>query len=244
MSQAHASLNGNSRLNPHWTSPRYHGLVKLRRAIEGVVARHIAPLRQSGSSVVAIDLGCGTMPYRTLFAPHVDAYLGADLERNEVADLALDPATGRVDVEPHTASVIVSTQVLEHVECPRAYLDEAHRIAAPNALLVLSTHGMYRYHPDPQDYWRWTSAGLTRLLAEERWEVIEMVGVLGMAAAGAGFIQAALVHKSPRPLKRFFEIVGQRCVGVLDKLSSDEDRLQNAVVYLAVARRVEGALIA
>ena len=43
---------------------------------------------------------------------------------------------------------------------PARYLAECFRVLRPGGRLLLSTHGMFVYHPDPDDYWRWTCAGL------------------------------------------------------------------------------------
>ncbi len=63
---------------------------------------------------------------------------------------------------------MLSTQVLEHVTDPRLYLAECHRVLRPGGPLLLSTHGIMVYHPDPVDYWRWTGAGLQRAVTAGR----------------------------------------------------------------------------
>ena len=62
--------------------------------------------------------------------------------------------------------LVVSTQVLEHVPSPRRHLDEAFRVLHADGRLILSTHGYWVYHPDPEDLWRWTGPGLRRALGE------------------------------------------------------------------------------
>ena len=51
---------------------------------------------------------------------------------------------------------VLSTQVLEHVADPGALPAERFRVLRPGGRLLLSTHGIFVYHPDPDDYWRWT----------------------------------------------------------------------------------------
>ncbi|MEI6150594.1 MAG: methyltransferase domain-containing protein, partial [bacterium] len=69
--------------------------------------------------------------------------------------------------------VVLSTQVLEHVENPAAYLAECRRILKPGGQLFLTTHGMYEEHGCPHDYFRWTSEGLEKLVASSGFQVVE-----------------------------------------------------------------------
>ncbi len=236
---AHLTSENRSRLKPRWTDHRYTGLVKLRQAMKHAIAKHVAPLRETASSreVMAVDLGCGTLPYQPLFTPFVSRYLGADLPENPQAELSINATTGQVDIEGESADLIISTQVLEHVESPNAYLTEAHRICRPGGLLMLSTHGFWPYHPDPTDYWRWTADGLTKLLAQHGWETVELTGILGLAPTSIMLFQDALAPHIPRPLRILFTTFTQHLSGFLDRFCTTKGRQRNAAVYLIIARR-------
>ena len=226
----------NPRLNPPWTHPRRVGLVKLRDALETMIARHIATRKGERS---AIDLGCGSMPYRSLFRPTIARYLGADIAENPDADILLDPLTGRVDCAAESADVIISTQVLEHVESPSAYLAEARRLVKRDGLLLLSTHGFWPYHPNPRDYWRWTAAGLQRQLRNAGWETIECMGILGLASAALSLLQDAIVVRLPRFLRTPFTMTMQCLVACADRAYDAAGRAENATIFLIAARPVE-----
>lgn len=233
----------NYRLHPRWTDPRCTGLIRLRRALESVIERYVAPLKTPIPERTAVDLGCGTMPYRALFAPYVGRYVGVDLAGNPDADLPMDPETCRVHLPSGTAHIVISTQVLEHLETPPVYLAEAHRLCSSDGLLMLSTHGFWPYHPDPKDYWRWTAEGLRKLLGDNGWKVEELTGVLGLASVSACLFQDALATRVPGFLRGVFEVGMQRIAALLDALDSPKDRARNAAVFLAVAQRVkEGQL--
>lgn len=107
-------------------------------------------------SGLVIDLGCGSKPYSPLFA---GPYLGVDL-----TSLHGKPdAIGTAEQTPFAsgcAETVLSTQQLEHVSDPRLVLREARRLLKPGGTLLLSTHGVWPYHPDPADRWRWTEDGL------------------------------------------------------------------------------------
>jgi SAM-dependent methyltransferase len=217
-------LAPNPRADPPWTHSRYVGLKRRRAGLESMIARHVAP---RGGELVAIDLGCSSMSYRSLFQPSVSRYLGADLPENPQADIALDAQSGRVDCPAESADVIISTQVIEHVESPAAYLAEARRLSKRDGLLLLSTHGFWPYHPNPRDYWRWTAAGLQRQLRNAGWETIECLGVLGLAP------------RLPCLLRTPFTILMQGLVACADLAYDPAGRAENATLYLVAARPAE-----
>jgi SAM-dependent methyltransferase len=74
-------------------------------------------------------------------------------------------------VAPESYDMVLSTQVLEHVSSPQAYLREAFRVLKPGGVLLLSTHGVYPDHGCPFDYWRWTADGLTLELERSNYVV-------------------------------------------------------------------------
>jgi glycosyltransferase involved in cell wall biosynthesis len=92
---------------------------------------------------------------------------GCDLPGNQLSALHF-AADGRVPAPDRSAEVVFTSQLLEHVPDPRAYLQEARPLLREQGLLVLSTHGRWRYHPDPNDYWWWTRDGSVELLRAGR----------------------------------------------------------------------------
>src|SRR5688500_17070050 len=124
-----------------------------------------------------LDYGCADMPYRYMFPPTVE-YVGADLPGNPKSTIVLNPDT-TVPVPDSSFDVVVSTQVLEHVGDPALYLAECFRVLKPGGRLLLSTHGIFIYHPDPVDYWRWTCDGLQHQVKAAGFEVARFEGMFG-----------------------------------------------------------------
>ena len=210
---------------------RNHYMAKLLRTNFSDVARQfLAPIPDA----TLMDLGCGNMPWRALFGPHVDRYVGIDLPGNARAAIHLD-AAGRADTPDAAADAVLSIQVLEHVDEPQRYLAEARRLLKPDGLLILTTHGYWKYHPDPLDLWRWTGDGLRRELDRAGFEIRELRGLMGLAASGLQLAQDGLWGKLPRALRPPLGWITQHSMMILDRMTSDQQRQRDAAVYLAVA---------
>jgi SAM-dependent methyltransferase len=182
-----------------------------------------------------LDYGCADAPYRRFFAPSVD-YVGADLPGNPAATVEIQ-SDGRVPLADASVDAVLSTQVLEHVQDPVLYLDECYRVLRPGGRILLSTHGMMVYHPDPVDYWRWTCAGLRRQMAAAGFEVVRFEGIMGLAATGIQLFQDALFWRLPRPARAPFALVMQALVRAFDRRQSAQARRENALVFALVARK-------
>jgi SAM-dependent methyltransferase len=223
--------SANPRLYPSRFSSRFYHLTLLRNALQAIANKYLS--QQDG--LVLVDYGCGTTPYRPLFGEYVSHYVGIDFPGRD-AD-AFIQADGKTDLPDSFADAVVSTQVLEHVEYPRIYLDECRRILKPNGLLILSTHGFWIYHPDPVDLWRWTGEGLQRILREARFHVIEIQGLMGLASTAIHLLQDALAPRVPRLLRPLFVLTMQVLVITADHIHLPSDRTQDACTFVVTARK-------
>lgn len=182
-----------------------------------------------------LDYGCAEIPYRDFFGADVE-YVAADLEGNPDATLILNP-DGSVPAEDQSFDSVMSTQVLEHVTDPGLYLSESFRVLRPGGRMLLSTHGIFGYHPDPVDYWRWTCAGLQRAVQEAGFEVERFEGIIGLGATGLQLFQDAFYYDLPRRLQPLFALVMQAVIAVVDRLPRQRSSHYDAQVFAVVARR-------
>lgn len=223
------------RLDPPWWSDRFYILALLRSCLESVANKYLSK-HPSGTLV---DFGCGQMPYRPLLAPYIARYIGVDLPGNEMAEVTVS-SPSHTELQEAIADVVLSTQVLEHVDKPQEYLEECNRLLKPDGLLILSTHGYWMYHPVPRDLWRWTGDGLRVILADSGFQVVEFEGLLGLGGTGLLLFQDAVLARLPHLLKPVLASVMQVLIRVADHLNSRRQKQKDACIYLAVARKITG----
>jgi SAM-dependent methyltransferase len=127
-----------------------------------------------------LDVGCGVKPYHPYFAPYASEHVGVDIGN---PDADLEGPIEDLPVEDASFDVVLCTQVLEHCLDPAAAVRELHRVTKPGGRVLLSTHGVYVYHPAPADLWRWTHAGLERLfITNASWASVTVTPAAGTTA--------------------------------------------------------------
>lgn len=89
-------------------------------------------------------------------------YIGCDIRLGPGVDRIEDGQ--RLSFADGSCGTVLILETLEHVADPHLTVAEAHRVLAPDGLLVVSVPFNYRLHGFPTDYWRFTSSGVHRLL--------------------------------------------------------------------------------
>lgn len=146
------------------------GAFLIRRAMRDVigaaakaVADDAARHRSAGEFLV-LDVGGRDRPYAGLIRRELESR-GFEV-RHRVIDAAGGEITAQAEALPilsRSIDLVLCTQVMEHVAEPQRAVAEMARVLKPGGRCLLTTHGTWFYHPDPEDYWRWTSAGLASL---------------------------------------------------------------------------------
>lgn len=223
----------NKRLYPSILYPSYVHLTRLKEAILSAVTRY----NTKGKETLLVDFGCGDMPYKEIIEPVIGKYVGADLSLNPAADVHFD-FDSKTTLPGEYADLILSSQVLEHVDEVEQYLKECHRLLKKDGHIVLSTHGYWVYHPTPGDYWRWTSKGLKRTIEKAGFEIVEFKGVMSVSASGLQLFQDAIISGfKNKYIIGGLALIFQSLILFFDKISSAEKRNIDASLYVVVARR-------
>jgi len=216
-------------LNPSRFDYCFWILTLLREQLEIIAKEYLS----SSSDHVLVDFGCGKMPYRQLFAPYTSKYYGADFKDNPVADFEIK-SDGSLDISDEFTTVVLSTQVLEHVTYPKSYLAECYRILKPGGKLVLSTHGNWVYHPSPTDFWRWTGQGLQKIVQEAGFEIERFEGLMGIPATSLQLFQDSISPHLPSITRAPFRLIIQQIISFLDGLQSATSKQKDACVFITV----------
>ena len=222
----------NTRLKPTLFSPRYVHLSKLRDQ----TLLTLEEITKSNKNLLLVDFGCGDMPYKSVIEPLVGQYLGVDLDMNPKADHHID-FDSKTTLPDNYCDIILSNQVLEHVESPAGYLQEAYRILKPGGSLIISTHGYWYYHPTPNDYWRWTSAGLQKTIKKENFQIDSFFGIMGLAASGIQLFQDAIINKCPKFLVAPISVIMQSLIIIFDNIHNQNQRNRDASLYVVLATK-------
>jgi SAM-dependent methyltransferase len=239
MSELHRSWPGAERRRPSLSDVTWAVREPLARWLERQAA---AAARELGRRYRVLDVGCGAKPYYPFFAPHVDAYVGVDLD-NPGADL--QGAVEALPVDDGSFDVVLCTQVLEHAEDPARAVRELRRVTASGGRVLASTHGVQVYHPAPLDLWRWTHEGLERLFrANGDWASVDVSPGAGSAACvtmlAVTYLDLAAKRAHATPLGRALVAGLNRAAAALDARVADlrEPRPGSIFANLHVEARV------
>ena len=100
---------------------------------------------------------------------------------------------GTIQLADNSVDILLSSQVLEHVYDTDKYLSECYRVLKPNGTLILTTHGHWVFHPDPNDYWRWTSQGLKKTISKQNFDIAYFSGVMNINSVALQYLQEVLL---------------------------------------------------
>ena len=156
------------KLRPRLWEPTY----LLNRAL-GRAIRRLVPLHFPADRVQRIlDVGCGSMPYRSLF-PQSD-YQGCDLVP-ATPEIAVCPADD-LSFPEQSFDAVVAFQVLEHVPKPTRVMGELARVLRPGGVALVTVPFLFPFHASPQDYFRYTHQGVAELATESGLRLVEIDG--------------------------------------------------------------------
>lgn len=123
-----------------------------------------------------LDFGCGSKPYENLFI-NSDEYIGCDIEASghnhydSKIDYFFDGK--KLPFIDGKFDSVVSFEVFEHVFNLHEILKEINRVTKKSGLLLISLPFAWCEHEAPYDFARYTSFGISDILGQNGFEVIE-----------------------------------------------------------------------
>jgi SAM-dependent methyltransferase len=165
-----ASHTPSARARPSMSQYDYLNLITLAEDVNGLIAEACG-LSQT-TTRVALDAGSDLSPYAGLLAEHGWSVETLDIEAGPHVDhVGTVEETG---LPADSFDLVLCTQVVEHCRDPWRALKELHRIVRPGGYLVWTVPQVWFYHPHPDDNWRFTAEGVTRLTEGGGFEVVDL----------------------------------------------------------------------
>jgi SAM-dependent methyltransferase len=96
-------------------------------------------------------------------------YVGVDMSEGEGVDVVVDLVHSTGPLAAGHFALAVCCSVLEHVEKPWLFAANLTRLLRPGGLLYLSVPWVWRYHPYPDDYFRFSHRGVRSLFDGFDW---------------------------------------------------------------------------
>ena len=158
-----------------------------------------------------LDVGAGDSPFLPVFRSSIRSYTSVDL----LGSLhGLRPSVcAAADALPFKADSFDSvscTEVLEHCPFPEKAVRELQRVLKPCGHTIISAPFMYCLHMDPEDYFRFTRAGLRRMATANGLDVVKIENVGGTVDFAMDFYSklviltlSAVSYLAPRLFKKY-----------------------------------------
>lgn len=157
----------------HWTlgrlpvyrryAPDIEDLGRTRPVMRGALEAYLAAQPSAAPTPRFLDIGA-RRGERAFFADGF-AYSGMDI-RPAGPNVVVGDICACPEIPDNSYDVTFSLDVFEHLQRPWDAAKECARITKPGGLLIHRTLFAYRYHPNPIDYWRFTSQALEYLFTQ------------------------------------------------------------------------------
>ncbi len=119
----------------------------------------------------------------------------------EITYTDLDPSDDKVvkldleeefPIEDEKYDTIICLNVLEHIYRYENVIKEAARISKPGGVFIGSVPFLIPFHPDPNDYFRYTKSAIIKLFEENGYEKIKMKS-MGIGPFTTGLYNIAML---------------------------------------------------
>jgi SAM-dependent methyltransferase len=123
-----------------------------------------------------LDFGCGSSPYKSLIS--FKTYTGLDFENeghpigNSNIDVFYDGK--EFPFNDSYFDSVICTEVLEHLPDDKLSMNEIYRVLKPGGKLLISVPFIWNEHEIPYDYRRYSYMGLSQLLENCGFKVLEI----------------------------------------------------------------------
>lgn len=130
---------------------------------------------------VLLDIGCGEMPYKSVFEPYIEKYIGLDHENSlhDLSGVEIIADAYNTTFPDQSVDTVLSTAVLEHLEEPNKAIVEMYRILKVNGIAILAAPFFWHLHEIPRDFFRYSPFGLRYLFEKNKFHVLDIYALSG-----------------------------------------------------------------
>jgi SAM-dependent methyltransferase len=133
-----------------------------------------------------LDLGGGASASYRAYLPGSNCRLtSVDISKQESPDVVLDLETSALPFATCSFDTILAFNLLEHIYNHEHVLEEAARVLRRDGTFYLWVPFLIGYHPDPEDYFRYTHTCLERKLRAAGFRSAQIASVGGRFTAAA-----------------------------------------------------------
>ena len=108
-----------------------------------------------------------TSSFRGFYA--ASEYVGIDMAEGQGVDHVVDLTQGLGPLPEASFALAICCSVLEHTPKPWVFAANLTRLVRPGGHLYISVPWVWRYHPYPDDYFRFSPQGVRSLFEEFTW---------------------------------------------------------------------------
>lgn len=146
-----------------------------------------------------------TIPFRRVY-PQAD-YVGVDLESGEGVDVLHNLEAGVGPLKP--AELVICCSVLEHTPKPWVMAETLEALTSKH--LYLAVPWVWRYHPYPDDYFRFSFSGVRSLFSNMEWDMAFSTNDGEFVPAEQGYDNSLALTQGKRKFLPYLEL---HCFGV------------------------------
>jgi SAM-dependent methyltransferase len=118
----------------------------------------------TGASVLEVGSRNVNGSAQEFLRPFAGKYVGIDIEEGEGVDLVLSVHNAARILGKESFDIVLSTEMLEHVEDWRSAISNMKAVVKPGGLIVITTRSIgFAYHEFPGDFWRYEVPDMLRI---------------------------------------------------------------------------------
>lgn len=120
-----------------------------------------------------LDYGAGNSPYKKYL--NYDEYKSLDVIQNKNKDIdLLTRPNKKIPIKSNYFDIVLLIDVISHIYDFNSTLKECYRVLKKNGKVFVYTPFIYRENETPNDFWRFTSFGIRKIINQNKFKDIKI----------------------------------------------------------------------